>query len=59
MLVMNPEDDDDVEMVEGILEMLTMVRDTENRMEMANKSLMDFAREGIQVNQEEFMRRVS
>jgi hypothetical protein len=54
-LVMDPGDE---EMVQGIIDMLRMVKDTTNRMEIANSRLQDFASQGIWVSAQKFMDKV-
>ena len=51
-------EDDDREMVEGIIELLNKVNDIENRKLMAKDVIKDFARDGIVYNYDEFLMRI-
>lgn len=52
------EEEDNTEMIDGIVAMLRRISDTDNRMASAEASLADFEAEGIVVNRDEFMARV-
>jgi hypothetical protein len=52
------EEEDNTEMINGIVSMLRRIADTDNRMSSAEASLADFEAEGIVVNREEFIQRV-
>jgi hypothetical protein len=52
------EEEDNTEMVDGIVAMLRRISDTDNRMASAEASLADFEAEGVVVNRDEFMARV-
>lgn len=47
----------DREMVDGVVNLLRMVRDEENRREMAEYMLRDFEKENVRVTKKDFMKR--
>lgn len=51
-------EEDDKEMVDGIVELLIKVEDIENRKQMVMDVLRDFARDGIHYDLDEFLQRV-
>lgn len=44
-------------MVDGVVNLLRMVRDEENRREMAEYMLRDFEKENVRVTKKDFMKR--
>lgn len=48
------EDDDDKEMVDGIANILTRVKDKNNRKQIANEMILDFKKEGVKYNLKDF-----
>ena len=51
-------EDSDKEMVDGIIEIISMVKDTENRMEIAEKQIQELKDEGVSFDEADFMARV-
>ena len=51
-------DDDDAEMVEGVIDLLLQVNDLDNRRQIASEVIKDFAREGVEYNLEYFIERL-
>ena len=51
-------DNEDYEMVEGIIELLNQVDDIENRKEMAKQVIKDFARDGVSYDYVNFLSRI-
>lgn len=47
---------EDKEMLEGIIDMLLMVNDVNNRLQIALEQLKQFEKDGIPVNEEEFLK---
>jgi hypothetical protein len=47
----------DREMVDGVVNLLKMVKDQDNRKEMAEYMLKDFQKEKVSVNREDFLKR--
>jgi len=56
--IIETNDRDDYEMVEGIIEILNKVNDIENRKEMAKDIIRDFARDGVEYNMDNFLTRI-
>ena len=50
------ESEDDREMVEGIADILTRVKDKKNRKQIANKMVSDFDKEDVEYNLDDFMK---
>jgi hypothetical protein len=48
----------DKEMIDGIIDMLLQIKDLENRLEVAMSQLEQFKKDGIPVNEEEFLKAV-
>jgi hypothetical protein len=51
-------DDDDAEMVEGVIDLLLQINDLDNRRQIASEVIKDFAREGVEYNLEYFIERL-
>lgn len=51
-------DADDVEMVEGIIDILTQVKDLENRREILEEIMKEFDTEGVEYDRDDFIKRV-
>ena len=51
-------DNDDYEMVEGVIDLLLQVEDLENRKEIARQVINDFANEGVEYDLEQFLSRL-
>jgi hypothetical protein len=45
-------------MIDGIIDMLLQIKDLENRLEVAMSQLEQFKKDGIPVNEEEFLKAV-
>jgi hypothetical protein len=52
------ENDNDDEMIEGVIEILRGIGDMENRQRSAEERLADFADQGVQVDRDDFLRKV-
>lgn len=52
------DDEDDTDMIEGVIELLRGITDMENRQRSAEQRLADFAREGVTVDRADFLQRV-
>jgi len=50
------EDDDDIEMVEGIADILRQVKDKDNRKQIAKKMVEDFEEEDVDYNLDNFLK---
>lgn len=53
-----PEADRDRDMIDGVVDLLRGIEDMDNRMQSAEERLANFEREGVQVDREDFIRRV-
>ncbi len=52
------EEERDEEMIEGVIEILRGIGDMDNRQRSAEERLADFAEQGVEVDREEFLRKV-
>jgi hypothetical protein len=52
------DDNDDKEMVDGIVDLLLKVKDLENRKEIAKAVIKDFALQGVEYDYDDFLRRI-
>ena len=50
---------EDKEMLDGIIDMLLMVNDVNNRLQIALEQLKQFEKDGIPVNEEEFLKAIN
>jgi hypothetical protein len=56
-IILEETQSDQKEMIDGIVDMLTQVKDIDNRREMALDRLKDFKQNNIKVNEKEFLER--
>ena len=51
------ESDSNTDMINGVIKLISMVKETSNRMEIAEYMLNDFKKENININRLDFLKR--